>query len=272
MCTVSLIENIHQSIMYGLPLHRTLYLTSLLPISRIVPRLRITIGLPLDLKLNIPLELLDSVWSNILHIFYCLDYEVSKDFRPKPRWTVIDVGAFVGLYTLRAAKLMNGMGLVISLEPSAKHYEILEYNLVLNGLDNIVSLRLGLAGSRGIRKLYITENSINSTLVRSYAEYMGCTGRIETIRVVRLKDLINMLRLKRIDLLKLDVEGAELEIVESSGDILKRGIVKRIVIEVHREVVSIRALSEILEEFGFSTIIYSSTEIPFQEFIYGVYS
>ena len=266
------LENIEKSITCRVPLYKVLYLTLLSLVKEVgLKRSKVIIGLPLGLKVSIPLEIIGSTWSNILHIFYYPDYEVLKIFRPRPGWVVVDVGAFIGLYTLKAARLVGNNGIVVSLEPFTEHYTLLRRNLALNSLHNVIPLRLGLAGSSGTRRLYITKDTINSTIVRGYAERMGGVEKIEIIRVISLEYLLNILKLKRVDLLKLDVEGAELEVLKGSEGILRRGIVKRIIVETHKEITDIQILSRTLEKLGFNVLIYSDAEAPLQEFIFGIH-
>lgn len=50
--------------------------------------------------------------------------EIKKIFKPKPKNIVIDVGAYLGYYTIRATKMVGQEGLVIAIEPNPLSYEV----------------------------------------------------------------------------------------------------------------------------------------------------
>ncbi|MCD6458600.1 MAG: FkbM family methyltransferase, partial [Thermoproteales archaeon] len=75
-------------------------------------------------------------------------------------------------------------------------------------------------------------------------------------------------RLERVDLLKLDVEGAELEILENSRGILNPKRVKRLIVEVHENIVKPSEVSQILEELGYEVVEYVAEDLLLQIFVY----
>lgn len=85
----------------------------------------------------------------------------------------------------------------------------------------------------------LSKDLVLSRLVSSSKIY----GEISKVRIWILKRLIELMRVPKIDILKMDIEGAEHEVVRESFDILIRGIVRKIVVEVHN---NINQLIEIL--------------------------
>jgi len=221
--------------------------------------------LPMQLRAYCPPHLMLETWRNALHIFYRLDYEQLEEFRPREGWTVLDVGAFIGLYTLRAARLVGARGTVISVEPLNDNLKYLTLNVTVNSLRN-VTLVAGCAWvSWGEALMYVPGSAVNATLSRKYAEAMGGASRVVRVRCLPLDSLIKMTG--GVDLLKIDVEGAELHLVRGSPGI-RPGLVDRVVIEVHTDVVRPSEIAEALEERGYGVFVYLPGDSPLQAFVY----
>ena len=228
------------------------------------------VKLPLGLRALLPLRLLPGVWLNMLHVYCYRDYEILGTFTPRRGQVVVDLGAFVGFYTLRAARLAGPEGCVVSVEPLPQHYCVLELNARLNKLENVELVRACIAGSRGVRRLYVPCYSANASLIEEYAERAGRVERAVHTRCITLQDLLEETGLKEIDLLKMDLEGAELEVLESSEDLLDPAIIRRIVVEVHREVVKPYEVSSLLEEAGYDVLVYEAPGALEQAFVYAM--
>ena len=102
--------------------------------------------------------------------------------------------------------------------------------------------------------------------MESYAKSFGEIERVEKVKGVRLGDVVQLLG--RVDLLKLDVEGVELEVLESSRDVLKPDKIERLIVEVHTDTVKSSEIAEILEERGYEIVEYVPENAPLQSFIY----
>ncbi len=234
--------------------------------SMLAPSRPVLLDLPSGLKAYSPLGSLVEAWLNILHVFYYKDYEQFTSFRPERGWVVVDVGAFLGFYTLRAASLVGPQGLVVSVEPSSDAFRFLSSSVEVNGLSNVKLIKACVASSRGERILYIPPFLVNASILREYAEIMGGVERVEAVKAIKLSDLVE--KLGRIDLLKLDVEGAELEVLKGSKDALTPRKVRRLIVETHVDVVKPSEISEILEELGYEVAEYVAEDALLQVFIY----
>jgi len=221
--------------------------------------------LPMQLRAYCPSHLLPEAWRNALHIFYRLDYEQLREFRPREGWTVLDVGAFIGLYTLRAAKLVGVGGAVISVEPLDVNARYLALNVYVNSLRNVTLVKGCAWVSWGKARIYVPGSAINATLSREYARAMGGASRIIAVRCLPLDSLIE--KAGRVDLMKVDVEGAELDLVTGSLKVRPQ-LVNRVVIEVHTDVVRPSEIAETLEERGYEVFIYLPEDSPLQAFVY----
>ncbi|RLF21128.1 MAG: hypothetical protein DRN15_06070 [Thermoprotei archaeon] len=263
---LSLREHIVPSIR-TLPISSTVKL-ALLSISPLKPEL-VTVSLPMGLKAYVPTKWLTHVWSNILHIFYHRDYEGVVEVIPRDGWKVMDVGSFIGLWTLRAAKLVGAKGRVIALEPNPLCYRLTRANVMLNSLDNVVVLNYALDSEARERRLYIAPNIGNSSFVKRYVDDMGgCVGSME-VETITLDDIFDKLDVKALDLVKIDVEGYEDELLYTICQYMAKGIVKRVVIEVHRNVVDEDKVVDALEKAGCKVYLYD-VGLEVQTFVYAL--
>jgi FkbM family methyltransferase len=138
----------------------------------------------------------------------------------RPGMTVLDVGAHHGLYTLLAAKQVGWRGKVIAFEPSPRERRRLLRHLRVNACWNVAVEPCGLGAKPGETDLFVVEgwqdwcNSLRPPAVNEP------TQRIR-VDVERLDDVLWRLKVGVVDFIKLDVEGAELSVLEGAGELLQ---------------------------------------------------
>src|SRR5437016_1108249 len=76
-------------------------------------------------------------------------------FNPSKKEIVVDAGANIGCFTIRAARLVGKAGRVIALEPSSTNYELLRSNVEANRLANVNTMRIGLGETERESDLFI---------------------------------------------------------------------------------------------------------------------
>ena len=125
----------------------------------------------------------------------------------EPGMVFLDVGAHLGLHTLAAARRVGKSGHVFSFEPTPSTHELLCRTLRLNGLDDRVTSRCAAAGrEKAIRPLYVSTISGHNSLYP--------LPGVETTVAVEVVQLDNELPPgQRIDVAKIDVEGAEIDVL-----------------------------------------------------------
>jgi len=135
----------------------------------------------------------------------------------------LDIGANVGLFSLYAAKRVGKEGLVISFEPSRKTYERLVENCELNKLENIKTAKLGLADKEDQLELNISSDGHEAwnTFVKSD------DSKFSSTEMVTVKPLDGFLRENAVDtdkisLIKLDVEGFEINVLKGATALLSK--------------------------------------------------
>lgn len=122
-----------------------------------------------------------------------------------PGSTIVDVGASFGLYSMVAAKATGETGRVLSFEPTVKTFEFLERNIALNRLTNVVAFNCALGDRDDEVPLYHHPDSSRNSLGR----VEGMCGTTETVQMTTLSRACLESKIQGIDLIKIDVEGAE---------------------------------------------------------------
>ncbi len=130
----------------------------------------------------------------------------------------IDCGANIGVHTIEWAKHMTGWGAVLAIEAQELIYYALAGNIAINNCFNARALHAAVSGQSGMMKIpvpnYTVAGSFGSLELkhRDNTEFIGqpidySESKMTSIRSVTLDSL----NLPRIDLIKMDVEGMELE-------------------------------------------------------------
>lgn len=180
-------------------------------------------------------------------------YQVEK-FRNNNN-VILDLGANEGYFMLRT-KEFNPTATVICVEPNPYNFELLSRNVWINKLKNVKLLKKAVAGKTDKISLDIIEQigNIGSYDIKVVDRKWMRDEFIKKIQVesVSLDDIVNQYDLEEIDLLKIDVEGMELEIIENSKKTLD--ITKRIVVERHSKQIRDK-LVQILSAKGFHLIL-----------------
>jgi FkbM family methyltransferase len=139
-----------------------------------------------------------------------------------PGMTFIDAGANDGLFTLFAAQHVGAAGQVWAFEPSQREFARLERNLQLNQLGNVRAFRMALADRNGQADLKIAADEHSGQNTLGEFAYQIELARCERVTTSRLDDLVNEVSLPRLDLIKLDVEGAELSVLAGASGLLRK--------------------------------------------------
>jgi FkbM family methyltransferase len=129
----------------------------------------------------------------------------------RPGSVAIDVGAHIGTHTLTLARLVGPSGRVYAFEPVRKTYRELRRNLELNGVTNVVALRyaLGRGAPSVIEMNPIHEGEEGGTSV-------GHGGDRVELRT------LDSFGFEGVSLVKIDVEGFELPVLDGAEDTIRR--------------------------------------------------
>ncbi len=146
----------------------------------------------------------------------------------KPGMVVADVGAHIGVFTLYALRAMNGQGKIFSFEPSPQTMKLLRDNVQVNGfleLGVVRFLPLAAAGESGEADLTVYgENSGHNTLFGT-----GTGGEMVRVQTMTLDEALA--EEPRLDIVKIDAEGAEPGILRGMNNLLARNPGMHILLE-----------------------------------------
>jgi FkbM family methyltransferase len=162
----------------------------------------------------------------------------------KPGMTVLDVGANEGLYTLFSARRVGATGRVVAFEPSSRERRKLQHNVTRNQLGNVTVVPVAIGSSEGTAALQIASgvHSGHNTLGALVYEDAPAVG-VEHVPVERLDSVVDRLGIARVDVIKIDVEGAEMHVLDGA----------RKTLTTHRPLLLVEANDEALRAQGAST-------------------
>lgn len=153
--------------------------------------------------------------------------------------TFVDAGANQGEVSLFAARRLHS-GRVIAFEPDTANYQRLLDNVKLNELANVLARNHCLGETPGEAQLFVPHNESthhvrgwNEGLSSMFSPQAGASAKC-TVAVQPLDDVVAELSVDSIDLLKIDVEGAELSVLKGSCESLRR-FRPMVVIEINSE-------------------------------------
>jgi len=135
----------------------------------------------------------------------------------KPGMTVLDIGAHHGLYTLLASKRVGPNGRIFCFEPSTRERNALLQHLRLNRCKNVTVESLAVGSENTDAQLFVVEGvQTGCNSLRKPAEDVSGTLNPLTVQVVKLDDWLAGREIEKVDFLKLDVEGGELEVLKGA--------------------------------------------------------
>ncbi len=183
---------------------------------------------------------------------------------------VVDIGANNGVFTLFAASITRNA--VYAFEPAPRNLEVLRRNIAVNGLHHVTAHDCAVSDKVGLAKLFLNPSIGGLNLLSEHIipdkieQYKASTElkyltfgtdkaeRYIEVPTTTLQEIMDSNNLEQIDFLKLDCEGAEGTILQSTpGEYLKR--VRRIALEFHDHLSELNHtdIQNILEKAGFTT-------------------
>ena len=132
----------------------------------------------------------------------------------------IDVGANLGKYTIMVGKKLKENGTVISIEPEKQNIKLLNENIKINGLKNVIVIEKACSNKNGKSTLYLEGTTFGGTS-HSLEKHKHHVGEI-IVDIETLDSIISKLKFKRVNLVKIDVEGSELEVLHGAEKIITK--------------------------------------------------
>jgi FkbM family methyltransferase len=162
---------------------------------------------------------LDRLTTLFLHKFGLLGKPERLFFEQKlkPGMNVVDIGANQGLYSLMFSRLVGETGTVIAFEPEPDMFAALETNISANSVRNVEHHRLALGSKPG--EAMLSRSLLNGGDNRLSSGHSETTSIKKLVRIVRLDEIVAG---RKIDFIKMDVQGWEWEAIRGMEATLRR--------------------------------------------------
>lgn len=167
--------------------------------------------------------------------------DILQRFNPQEGDIVIDIGAHIGRYSIIGSKKVKSKGKVISIEANPHVFNLLNENIRLNKLDNVILLNYAAYSQKRKINFYLHDycNLVNNhygTVIDtidkfSYKEF----NKVIEVEANTLDEIIseNKIEKNRVRWIKIDVEGAEFEVLKGAKNLLSVSTKLSILIEIH---------------------------------------
>jgi FkbM family methyltransferase len=167
---------------------------------------------------------------NDLAIMIQHEHDLLKRFSAKEGDVVVDIGAYMGRYTIISSKCVGPNGKVVCLEADPSNFEMLNHSIKLNNLTNVISF-----------------NCI------TYSKEMDIVdvNTYNRMHVNTLDYLLHQNGIDAVNWMKIDVEGAEFEVLKGAHNILSNSKDISILIEIHGISRQYKPIMELLDSYNF---------------------
>jgi len=170
-------------------------------------------------------------------------------FLLKPGMIFCDVGANLGVFTLFAAKLVGPKGHVFAFEPVPSNFHALKHNVEINNQANVTCISKAVAETNGVSKLYLSDYNGSHSLIDNPAAFSGIVIDVKTVRLDSLETL------NHIDVLKIDVEGSELQVIRSLGSLKPKIIFEYFPERIWRTGLDGKSFIKMLKQMGYEKLM-----------------
>lgn len=181
----------------------------------------------------------------------------------QPKDVMIDVGANIGAISLLAAdKITHGK--IFAFEPTPSVANKLKLNVRLNGLENIIACFVqAVSNKNGFLHFKIEGQSEVNHIVNSSTK--GDSKDIIKVSSTTLDTFVKNNNLKQVDLLKIDVEGAEQSVFDGAKTSLSKHVISVIVFEANPKMkkygTSSKKLISFIQQYGYSVFAFSKDKL-----------
>ena len=168
--------------------------------------------------------------------------EIVEHFNPKEGDVVVDVGAAFGFYTILSSKRVGLNGKVVAIEAQPDSYEMLNQNIKLNRLANVITLNYAVYSKESKLRLYDSYSIIQERAENNSQKYIEVNANT-------LDHLMQLQGISEVNWIKIDVEGAELEVLKGAVNIISHSKDISLLIEIHNLAGSNSTLYEPITQF-----------------------
>jgi FkbM family methyltransferase len=162
--------------------------------------------------------------------------DILEHFSPKEGDVVVDIGAHIGRYALISSKRVGPRGKVVAIEANPDNFDMLNQNVKLNQLTNMLTLQYAVFSKETKIKLYIANEKLDPTIYNTILSNRAPDKeKFVEVDANTLDNLLqqNGINAEDVNWVKIDVEGAELEVLKGSTSVLSKSKDISLLIEVH---------------------------------------
>jgi FkbM family methyltransferase len=166
--------------------------------------------------------------------------DIIERFLPKQGDIVVDIGAHMGRYTIISSKRVGANGKVVAIEAHPGNFEMLKSNIKLNQLTNVIPLNYAAYSKETKIKLYLPDEESGYTMHHSimsnyvFTKYKDKTeDKFVEVSANTLDYLLQLNEITDVNWVKIDVEGAEFEVLKGASNVLSKSKDIALLIEVH---------------------------------------
>lgn len=176
-----------------------------------------------------------------------------------PGGSFIDVGAHIGTFTIRAAKIVGKTGRVVAIEPNPNTADLLKFNVAASGWDDVVHVQQSACADEPGRLRLFVGSRINTgiaSLSRQNVVEHGASGEAYfEVEVLTLDQIVESVGLSRIDVVKIDTEGAETKVLIGARNSIRKFrppvVLETIDSQLRNMGSSLVELEAVLRDFGY---------------------
>jgi FkbM family methyltransferase len=163
--------------------------------------------------------------------------DILEQFRPKEGDTVVDIGAHIGRYSLISSKRVGQNGKVVAIEADPAVFDVLNKNIKLNSLTNVTILNYAVFSKETKIKLFVPGDESDFTIYNTVMTDRSGNADVKYVEV-EANTLDNILQQNGINpedvnWVKIDVEGAEYEVLRGATNVLSKSNDIALLIEIH---------------------------------------
>ena len=187
-----------------------------------------------------------------------------------PGMTVLDIGANIGYYVLIEAQILENEGTIYAVEPEPQNFENMKKNIEINSYDTYIKLyNLAISDKIGKAELEIANESNLHRLI----PVEKLDGKYVIVDTITLDEFLMD---KKVDYIRMDVEGGEILIINGMNNILNSSLPLKLFIEIHPRFIKeygsdVEEMLEILSRAGFSLkyLVMDKPKVPLIPYIKG---
>lgn len=161
-----------------------------------------------------------------------LDHKIILEKVLKPGMAILDIGANLGYYVLMELGLIGPSGRMVAIEPSPSNIELLQRNLALNGYRDIPIVAGAVSDTSGEREFFLAHQSNLHTFHTTGSGAKHLSGQTVSVRTYTVPEIAETYG--KPDLIRMDVEGHEVEVFNGLLPSIERGeMCPMIIFETH---------------------------------------